>query len=412
MKVLWLCNITLPEISEKLNKDKTNVGGWISSMASLLLEKDNFSLVYLFPNKGENIKGNINNLFYYGFDENNSYNTFDAILQKEKPDVVHIFGTEYAHTLIMVDACEQLNLLNKTVINIQGLTSVIAKHYYADLPSSVINGFTFRDFIKQDNIAQQRKKFEKRGIDEIKALRKCRHVIGRTTWDKACTTKINPKINYHHCNEILRKEFYKHKWNIDNCEKYSIFVSQAHYPIKGMHYLLEAMPHILSNFPKAHVYTTGPDLLNMSLKQKVKMNSYQKYLIKLIKKYNLENNITFLGNLNEKQMCEQYLKSHVFVSSSAIENSPNSVCEAMMLGVPTVSSMVGGVSTLLNHEIEGYLYQHNASYMLSYYICNIFSNSLLAQKFSSNSAVRAHKTHCVDEILNTLLSFYAQLEIE
>ena len=71
-------------------------------------------------------------------------------------------------------------------------------------------------------------------------------------------------------------------------------------------------------------------------------------------------------------MCEQYLKANVFVLPSAIENSPNSLGEAMMLGTPTVVSDVGGVKNMIDHEKEGYVYQPDASYMIAYYAGRFF----------------------------------------
>ena len=67
-------------------------------------------------------------------------------------------------------------------------------------------------------------------------------------------------------------------------------------------------------------------------------------------------------------MKERFLKSNVFVSPSTIENSPNSLGEAMLLGIPCISSDVGGVKNLLKHEEEGYVYQTDAPYMLAYYV--------------------------------------------
>ena len=60
----------------------------------------------------------------------------------------------------------------------------------------------------------------------------------------------------------------------------------------------------------------------------------------LIDKYDLFENIVFCGSLDENSMRDQYLRSHVFISASTIENSPNSVGEAMLLGVPVVTNVV------------------------------------------------------------------------
>jgi hypothetical protein len=91
----------------------------------------------------------------------------------------------------------------------------------------------------------QKKKFAKRGKFEIEALKIAKHVIGRTDWDLACTKQINDNLNYYFCNETLRDSFYKSSWDIESCEKQSIFLSQCGYPIKGFHKFLEALKIIV-----------------------------------------------------------------------------------------------------------------------------------------------------------------------
>jgi glycosyltransferase involved in cell wall biosynthesis len=330
------------------------------------------------------------------------------VLDEVNPDIVHIFGTEFPHALIMVITCIERN--KRVVISIQGLTSVYAQHYLPGMPIKIQKRFTIRDFIKQDNLIQQQGKFSKRGSLEVEALQKVNHFIGRTTWDKACTSQINPNAKYYCCNETLRDEFYKHNWDIKNCEKHSIFISQGQYPIKGLHFALEAMPLILKRFPDTRLYVGGHNITrNDSLIDMLKISSYGKYIKKIIEKYNLQNNVEFTGILDEKQMCQRYLKSNVFVCPSSIENSPNSLGEAMILGVPCVAADVGGVSDMLQHREEGFVYQHDAPYMLAHYVCEIFDNIEQALSFSTKAREHALKTH--DRDLNTtrLIEIYESI---
>ena len=277
----------------------------------------------------------------------------------------------------------------------------------ASLPKKVQKRFTFRDFIKQDNLQQQQIKFANRGKAEVEAIQKVKNVIGRTSWDKACTTQINHNVKYYFCNETLREEFYKYEWSYEKCEKHSIFVSQATYPIKGLHFMLCAMPLILKRFPNAKLYISGSDITkSATLKDKLKKTSYANYIIELIQRYELEKNVIFTGLLDEKQMCQRYLKSNAFVCPSSIENSPNSLGEAMILGLPCVASDVGGVSDLLNNKEEGFIYQSDAPYMLAHYICEIFENKKLAFKFSKSARNHALQTHDVSENLKVILNIY------
>jgi glycosyltransferase involved in cell wall biosynthesis len=182
----------------------------------------------------------------------------------------------------------------------------------------------------------------------------------------------HPAVNYHFCNETLRPSFYNEAWNLTSCEKHSIFVSQCSYPLKGFHLMLEAMAQIVKDYPDAKLYTTGKSPLKLTAKQKLRQNYYHKYLGKLIRRYHLEDHVVFLGFLNEKAMCEAYKKANVFVSPSSLENSSNSVGEAMILGTPVISSDVGGIKNLMEHEKDGYLYQADAPYMLAHYVKKIF----------------------------------------
>ena len=423
MKVLWLCNIMLPQIATSMSRKVGYGGGWLVGLSNDLIIEDDIELTICFPlgNEKKMLQGNIEGLQYYGFPQEvpdpTKYNKkieqyFKMIITEVNPDIVHIFGTEYPHTLAMVNVCSELSIIDKVVINIQGLCSVISDHYYANLPRGVVNAWTFKDFLKQDNIKKQKEKFIKRGKFEIEAIKKVSHVIGRTDWDKACTFQINPSTTYHFCNETLRDSFYDNTWDINNCDRYSIFVSQAGYPIKGLHHLLEAMPEVIKHFPDMHVYVAGSDISNLStLNDKLRIGSYGKYIDELINKYSLRNFITFTGDLNEELMCDRFLKAHVFVSPSSIENSSNSVGEAMILGTPTISSDVGGIKDMLTHNVDGFIYQHDAPYMLAYYICNIFSNDELAMKNSVNARSHALKTHDKSTNVSTMKCIYEEINL-
>ncbi len=416
MKVLWLCNTLIPEIAKQIGVESTKPESWLSGMYQYFRQKPDFELIYLFPTGNKHSSWEFENSTFIHY-KHNSITTceieqveeFEQVLNQYNPDVIHIFGTEYPHTLAMIKASEKAGMLDRVVISIQGLVSVCANHYYAFLPASAVHSYTLRDVLKRNNIFRQKKSFEKRGIYEIEALKRAKHIIGRTDWDSACTEKLNSNREYHFCNETLRPTFYENKWDLDKCEKHSIFVSQSNYPIKGFHLMLEAMADIVKAYPDAHLYTTGSSPINCGFKQKIKQTYYSKYLGKLIRKYGLEQKVTFLGYLDEKSMCDQYLKSHVFVSPSSIENSPNSVGEAMILGVPTVSSDVGGVKNMLEHNKDGFVYQADAPYMLAYYVKRIFENDDLARELSGNARKHAEITHDREKNIVNLLEIYGNI---
>lgn len=408
-KVLWLCNIKLPIISELQNIPSSPYGGWLDRVSKDLI-KVGHDLCIVYPS-GTYEEGQVDNLSYYGFGNSNTGKIFIDILHKVNPDVIHIWGTEYKHSYIMTECLKECGIIDRGIISIQGLVSVIAEHYFVKLPWRVIHGFTFRDLIKKDNVFGAMKTFRKRGKYEVKAIQNVKHIVGRTDWDKACTQIINPEACYHHCDETLRESFYKATWSIGKCERYSIFVSQASYPVKGFHILLEALPEIIKKHPDTIVYVAGhdPTYSNASWKDKLRRTYYGKYLIEMITKNDLHYKVIFTGPLNETQMRDRYLKSHVFVSCSMIENESNSISEAKLLGVPVVASYVGGVTSRVKHGVDGLTYQHDAPYMLAYYVNKIFDDDGLAIKIGGEARDYAIQTHDADININQMMNLYTKV---
>lgn len=419
MKILWLCNVIVPQIASQIGISVGATGGWLVETLESLSDIEEIEIGYCAPLKSEQrlVRASYKNVSFWGFNKANwethvydksVESTFTEILSEFQPDIVHIFGTEFAHALSMVRAFHRPN---KTVVHLQGIISEYAKEYYAFLPDKVVHSYTFRDFLRQDNISQQAGKYQKRGEYEIEVLNQVGHVMGRTDWDYACAMKINPKLHYHYCMENLREEFIKtSNWEYENCQKYSVFMSQGSYPIKGLHLALEAVAQIAKEYPDVILYVTGSDpRREKSFAEKLRESSYDAYIRKLILKLNIEKNVIFLGHLNAGQMKEQYLKANVFISASSIENSPNSVLEAMAIGTPVVSSFVGGVSSLLTHEKEGFLYQADAPYMLAYYVSKLFADIELAKRISDNERKRSKSFSNIDKNVQKLVSIYKEI---
>jgi glycosyltransferase involved in cell wall biosynthesis len=416
-KILWLLNTHLPYIADAFNLSKSTNSGWLVGAFSKIKENKDIDLVICFPfqTKSAYVKKQKGGVTFYGFGSMGIYNkdlsagiaSLKAIIKKENPDLVHIFGTEYSHTLAMVRAFDNKS---KTVISIQGLCSVYAEHYLEGLSKSALHNKSLPEMIRNKGLIFERDLFIKRGEHEISALKNVSNVMGRTSWDKACTSFINKDATYYKCNESLRAPFYKNKWQHDACEKNTIFMSQGDYSIKGLHYILEALLIIKTYKSDVRLYVAGgAHVKPTSFLAKLRLPSYPRYIQKLIKKYDLQDNVVFTGLLGQEAMCDRFLKSNVFVSCSTIENSPNSLGEAMLLGVPCVSSNVGGVSDLMVHNKEGFIYQSTAPYMLAHFVLSLFDDSALCKKFSAASRRKANKTHDIEKNTRDLLDIYSDI---
>ena len=81
----------------------------------------------------------------------------------------------------------------------------------------------------------------------------------------------------------------------------------------------------------------------------------------------------------------------------------------MLLGVPCVSSDVGGVTTMMTHHKEGYVYQSTAPYMLAYYIRQVFAMEDKAASMGQQARSHAAKTHDPENNLRDLLDIYREI---
>lgn len=407
MKLFVLCNVEIPLVAETNGRHGSVFGGWLDDVSRFLSHDNELTICYMNDRNTYIVDGKNT---YAGFVESEFEAVFLKLLENNDYDIFHIWGTEYNHSYICVSILERKNLLHRCVVSIQGLVSVYAYHYGEGIPSEYFKRRFLKEWIRGNEIKNGIADYTAQGKREIELLGRVKYVIGRTSWDKGCLQDINPKAIYFKCNENMRPCFYDETltWDYVRINKHTIFVSQCSYPIKGFHFLLRAMPKILEKYPDAKIITTGNDFLS-GKKKGYSTGSYRAYIIDLVEKNNLRDKISFRGILSAEEMKELYLTANVFVCPSTIENSPNSVGEAMIMGCPVVASYVGGIMDMLCHNEEGYLYQTTSSEMLAYYICKVFSDLEKTNMISKNARTRAKVTHNRDVNNRNLLSIYQEI---
>jgi len=134
-------------------------------------------------------------------------------------------------------------------------------------------------------------------------------------------------------------------------------------------------------------------------------------LVKIIervlrKKFN-QNNTVFAGYLNSGDLIDKLLNSDIFVHPSHIDNSPNSVCEAMLLGMPVIAGNVGGVPSIIEHGFNGLLYNSYDPFELAALIGQNTQKEL--KKLGENARNTALKRHNSTTIIETILKNYRSL---
>ena len=138
------------------------------------------------------------------------------------------------------------------------------------------------------------------------------------------------------------------------------------------------------------------------------MTEYHYFLNAEISRLGLNENVEVLPSLNAVSVADQIGKAEVFCLPSLIENSPNSLAEAQLVGAPCVATDVGGVSSMLENEKTGLLVPSGDAASLAYAIRRLFEDKELAMRLSQNAKHVARKRHDAEAIVMELVSCYNQ----
>jgi glycosyltransferase involved in cell wall biosynthesis len=415
MKILWITNIQLPAVRKKLGLPVEVVGGWMFSLANELSVSNQVSLAVCTTYSGNSLtKHSEDDIVYYLLPARKTKKYYDKSLEKYwlevinefNPDIIHVHGTEYAHGLACFKACPE----QKYVISIQGLVSAVKEHFFAGIkPLELMKYTTLSDIKNGETIPQGLNSIKRRAEIEHQYLKLSSNIIGRTNWDYSHTKAINAKSDYYFCNEVLRPSFYEsHKWSLETKENYTIFLSQANSPRKGLHQALKALSIVKEYYP-VQLRIAGVDVTG-GKKWVQRTITYGAYIRALVKKTGLNEKVVFLGRLNEKEMTEELRRAHVFICPSVIENSPNSLGEAQLIGTPCIASFVGGVPDMVKDGETGLLYRFDDYVMLAFKIIKLFANDDLAKHISKNGINAASERHHKATITSRTLEIYQTIK--
>ncbi len=137
---------------------------------------------------------------------------------------------------------------------------------------------------------------------------------------------------------IERDYDFRRQYAMDN-EKIILYVGRLVYE-KGIQHLIAAMPKVLSNYHDAKLIIAGRGGMMDELRQEAS-------------NLGLNDKIYFTGYLDSKQVQKMYKCADVAVFPSTYEPFGIVALEAMLAGVPTVVSDVGGLDEIVTHGVDG-----------------------------------------------------------
>jgi L-malate glycosyltransferase len=409
-KVLIVVNIVLPRASYLIEQEKTVYGGWLSSLVDNISKKNDIKISVASTYIGTKIKKKmINGVTYYLLPKRGLFDVYKKhcqyIFEDFKPDLLHIEGSEFKHANTFIKSWNGINILSA-----QGILNGYFPYYDGGLPlTKMLFSFKFPNFFCSLSVFLKKMMIRTRLNWEIETIKSAKNLSGRTNWDLAYFRKFNPDADYYRCNRILREPFYKHKWSIDEIERHSIYVGNSYQPLKGFHFIINAVSVLKGRFPDIKVYVAGTSPYDKRLKRNIVRNGYAFYLRSLIYKLDLKDNIVFLGNIDAEDVILKLKRVNLFCLPSTIENSPNTLSEAMILGVPSVASFVGGVGDMAINNEEVLFYRYDEIDFLVHQISRIFKDDRLAIKLSSNSRKKALKMHSINDNIEKIYKCYKSI---
>lgn len=415
MKILWITNILIGDISEKSPMH----GLWMDALLKQLKKEDEFSFVIVTSSNIKSVeKKKLNDIMYYVLpgglpvhykrDPITAYKEWKAIFDIEKPDVIQLWGTEYSHAISALQVAKDLEI--PSVIYIQGIMKAISRFATGQLPLfTMLRNITLRDIYRNQLLIFQKSWFKNRTESENHLISLSGNVVVENMWAELFCKSINPKINVFKIPLNINEEFSNYSWSLKSMKPHTIICNASGPAYKGLHVLLEALVLVRKRFPDVKLYVPGkPMNVEKGWLNRQKVPGYQNYVSDFIKYNELKENIIFTGYLEQNKLADLLAKSNVYVLSSAIENHSSSLKESMIVGTPSVVSLVGGVPEYFSFGYSGFSYRFGEYECLAGYICELFDNKDLCLKFSTNSREKAKEIKDVN-IKDKIVSMYIEL---
>ncbi len=415
MRVLWFTNT--PSLSADYLKNKSIGGGWIDSLESELSNVPSVQLGISFNLDRKLDPFTLNTTKYYPIhntaptgkikklvsrwkkpiQNETNIQPYLTVIEEFRPDIIHIFGTEGVFGLII----SKTNV--PSVIHIQGNLIFCDHKWYSGLTAFEILRYSKKwPLLKGFGIYHKYYINKKEADRERRIFQQCKFFMGRTDWDRRVSSVLSPDSRYFHCDEMIRPGFYSIQWSPKKDKTcYTIITTLRNNVYKGLETIFECKRILNEINSRLEIFWKIAGI-----------NSSDEITYLLEKKYKStfnENEIQLLGPLQEGELIDEMLEADAFVHPSHIDNSPNSLCEAMLLGMPVIATCAGGIPSIVENKKEGLLVQDGDPYALAGAIMELKQNRNFADQLRTNAREKALKRHDPTKIVSDVISIYSSI---
>jgi len=279
-----------------------------------------------------------------------------------EPDIVHAHGTEAAYALTAVES--RLPCL----ISIQG---VVTEYFRTDpcLRYRIVRHY------EQDTV------------------RRTRYFTCRTSFDSGFIRSVNPNARIFTIHEAMNPVYFQNEWRVRDDDRL-LYVGSLEMR-KGLNVLLEALKLVLQSEPKTMLTVIG--------------GGDQTPYRQLCEQLQIARNVQFLGFRSAEEIAKQHLENQLFVLPSANENSPNTLAEAMVSGLPVIATAVGGIPSMVKHGQSGWLVPPHDPTELANAILQLLSDPELRARLGQAARQRARDRHLPERVAAQTVEAYREI---
>lgn len=320
--------------------------------------------------------------------------SFISIVEDFKPDIIQVFGSEHAFGLV----AEHTDV--PVILHIQGIVNPYFKDF---LPPGVSWQRWLLDRLSPAEILHKcyiRRRWQSACAREERILRHIRHYLGRTRWDHAEVLKYNAGAQIHEGGEIMRQPFYEADIDAisDIPARLSLVTTISEPTYKGFDLVLRTAQLLKEKYA-------------IPFEWKVFGNVDPGFFERITGIRAAAVGVTLAGVAGPEELVQAIAKASMYVHPSYIDNSPNGVCEAQLLGAAVVATRVGGLPSLIQDGETGFLVRKGNAEDMAERIVAMYRNKELLRRVGHNARRTALQRHDRERIADELMSLYQQLAV-
>lgn len=416
-RIVWMVNAGFTEAD--LDAQLSGAGkGWLVTLAAHLSQSHELHVIsvdpYGTPIKGKKITNHYlkpknwrlkmiaKSLWPLENLEGDLLPQMKLLIDQIQPDLVHIHGTEKQFIRIQPHLSERKIPL---LVSLQGLMGPIAQKFTAAYSKNFIESFNeqrggTKTYILPRSLRTAYNRILRQSKIEHSYAPKIQHFAGRTEWDKQIAQLWNPASHYHHVDRILKPAFYQAEWSSPTVnEPFVVHTTTGNATYKGLETIAEACWLLQQMGVEIEWRIAGLEVTDWSVRAAKTL---------LHKKFP-NSGLVFLGRCSAAQIIDSMQSAHAYAMASHIENSPNNLAEAMLVGMPCVASLAGGTATYVAHNKNGILVQPGEPYGLAAALNHLRLNPEKAAVLGAEARKTALDRHNPEKIKQQITVAYAQI---